>query len=111
MDNYNYPVGSDTKEAPWNEVEQSSEEIEVTVSITLSKTLKIKVKDYEIISEGVDEDGNPYRSVSFKDCNLKDAVLNQICLPQNAYKYILAHTPVYYNLKDWNVDDFEVILE
>ena len=48
MDNYNYPMGADTKDAPWNQVDNPEREIEVTVSVTLSKTVKIKVSDYEI---------------------------------------------------------------
>ena len=57
MDNYNYPLGADTKDAPWNQSEPPEEEIEVLVSITLSKSVKIKVKDYIVVDEGKDEDG------------------------------------------------------
>lgn len=42
----NYPIGADTPDAPWNQVENPEREVEVTISITLSKTVKIKVKDY-----------------------------------------------------------------
>ena len=48
MDNYNYPVGADTPDAPWNQVDNPEKEIEVTVSVTLSKTVRINVSDYEI---------------------------------------------------------------
>ena len=30
----NYPIGADTPEAPWNQVENPEREIEVTISIT-----------------------------------------------------------------------------
>lgn len=46
MNNYDYPLGADTKDAPWNQVDNPEREIEVTVSVTLSKTVKIKVSDY-----------------------------------------------------------------
>lgn len=96
MDNYNYPVGADTKDAPWNQEDPPEEEVEVLVSVTLSKTVKIKVTDYEV-DEGVDEDGY-YRSVDFKNCDLKSAVEEQIALPQEA-------------VEDWNVDEMEVVLD
>lgn len=97
MDNYNYPVGSDTPEAPWNKSENNEKEIEVTVSVTLSKTVKIRVTDYS--SNYIkDEDGNPYEEVDFSECDIKGAVSRQISLPQE-------------EVEGWNVDDFEVIME
>lgn len=66
---------------------------EVTVSITLSKTFTIEVKDNE---------------------SLQWAVENQIILPNNAHYYI-QDKPVtkqaLKDLKDWIVDDFVVIKE
>ena len=119
MDNYNYPFGSDTDDAPWNEVEYNEEEIEVTVSITLSKTVKILVNDYRVEQ---DEDGN---YIDFSDCDLKTAVEDQITLPQNLATYTknifkgdlelkAAGMPRHLEnaLKDcsnWTVDEFEVI--
>ena len=47
----NYPIGADTPDAPWNQVENPEKEVEVTISITLSKTVKIKVRDYKIEQE------------------------------------------------------------
>ena len=109
MDNYNYPLGADNAEAPWNKKDQIPEEIDVLVSITLSKNITIKVTDYEVLDEGIDEEGAVYKNIDFGNCDLKEAVLKQICLPQNAYKYTLKGTPVYNQLKDWTIDDFEVI--
>ena len=51
----NYPIGTDTPDAPWNQVENPEREVEVTISITLSKTVKIKVRDYKILDSGKDE--------------------------------------------------------
>ncbi len=105
MNNYDYPVGADTPDAPWNQKDNSEKEIEVTVSITLSKTLKIRVNDYQIIDSGKDEDGEYFEDIDYSCCDLKKAVKEQILLPQ------LQETKAWKDLKDWNVDDFEVIQE
>lgn len=96
MNNYNYPTGADTKNAPWNQEELPEREVEVLISITLSKSVKIEVTDYKI-DEDADEDGH-YESVDFSDCDLKRAVEEQISLPQDS-------------VEGWNVDEMEVILE
>lgn len=111
MDNYNYPIGADTKNAPWNQTDNPEREIEVTVSVTLSKTIKIKVSDYEIIDSGKDEDGEYFEDIDYSNCDLKKAVEEQITLPQNACVYMLPQTKVCKDLVGWNVDDMEVILE
>ena len=41
MNNYDYPVGADNKDAPWNEKSNKPKKVEVTVSITLSKTVEV----------------------------------------------------------------------
>lgn len=113
MDNYNYPMGADTKDAPWNQVDNPKREIEVTVSVTLSKTVKIKVSDYEITDSGKDEDGEYFEDIDYSNCDLKGAVEEQIVLPQEAYRFITSsgNKSVKEKLKGWNVDDFEVIEE
>ena len=86
--NSNYPPmsQSDWDRAPWNEVELPPKDVEVTVSITLSKTMKVPVTDYIIDDEGID----------FSKCDLNKAVEDS--------GHLL-------NFKDWHVDDFEVILD
>ena len=115
MDNYNYPMGADTKDTPWNQVDNPEREIEVTVSITLSKTVKIKVSDYEITDSGKDEDGEYFEDIDCSNCDLKSAVEEQIVLPQTARDYIAPKSKrgvnAIFDLKDWNVDDFEVVEE
>ena len=111
MDNYNYPMGADTKDAPWNQVDNPKREIDVTVSVTLSKTVKIKVSDYEIIDSGKDEDGEYFEDIDCSNCDLKSAVEEQIVLPQNAHMYVKSNPKVRENLSNWCVDDFEVILD
>ena len=87
MDNYNFPIGADNSDAPWNEIELPAIDTEVTVSITISKTIKVPVVDYTL-----DEEGYP----DFSNCDLKKAVSNRGKLP---------------NLEDWNIDEFEIIQE
>ena len=111
MDNYNYPMGSDTKDAPWNQVDNPEREIDVTVSVTLSKTVKIKVSDYEITDSGKDEDGEYFEDIDYSNCDLKSAVEEQIVLPQSAHIYVKSNPKVHEDLSNWCVDDFEVILD
>ena len=111
MDNYNYPMGADTKDAPWNQVDNPEREIEVTVSVTLSKTVKIKVSDYEITDSGKDEDGEYFEDVDYSNCDLKDAVEEQVILPQSAHMYVKSNPKVHEDLSNWCVDDLEVNLE
>ena len=114
----NCPIGSDyDPRAPWNQKEQPDQEIEVTISVTLSKTVKININDYTI--SGKDKDGN--LDIDYSDCDLKSAVEKQIYLPQEAGKLIQEgldtniiistnYKNIAKDLKDWDVDDFEVEL-
>lgn len=112
----------DIKDAPWNKEDNPEKEIEVLISITLSKSIRIKVDDYTIIDEGVDEDGYPYENIDFSDCDLKNAVKEQILLPHevgqllvdidnNPHKIPPKYESMNEDLCGWNVDDFEVIIE
>lgn len=120
-----YPPGAEfDSNAPWNQVDLPEKEIEVTVSVTLSKTVKITVDDYEAEVDA-DEDGM-YLSYDFSNCNLHKAVEEQVVLPQNLAEYTermfnhdlnlkAAGMPKYFkdairDCKDWCVDDYEVTL-
>ena len=117
MDNYNYPLMSQSEwdNAPWNQVDNPEKEIEVLVSITLSKTFKVKVSDYDITDSGKDEDGEYFEDIDYSNCDLKGAVEEQIILPQNAWGYIAPKSKkevqAIFDLKGWNVDEMEVIPE
>lgn len=107
-----YPPGTEhDKSAPYNEVTPPEKEVEVTISITLSKTVKIKVSDYITSGVEVDEDGNKYEDVDYSECDLKKAVEEQIILPQNAHIHMLPKTKLCEDLTGWNVDDYEIVLE
>lgn len=107
-----YPMGAEhDPRAPYNEVEPSEKEVEVTISVTLSKTVKIKVSDYEIIDSGKDEDGEHFEDIDYSNCDLKKAVKEQIILPHEAYAHMLPKTKLCEDLKGWNVDDYEIVLD
>lgn len=106
-----YPAGAEyDSKAPWNKKKSTEKEIEVCISVTLSKTVKVKVDDYIITDSGIDEDGNYYEDIDYSECNLKEAVENQITLPQDAYNFVVNHK-ARKDLENWNIDDMEVILE
>ena len=107
-----YPPGAEhDPNAPWNQVDNPEREIEVTVSVTLSKTVKIKVSDYEITDSGKDEDGEYFEDIDYSNCDLKGAVEEQIVLPQTAHMYVKSNPKVHEDLSNWCVDDLEVNLE
>ena len=58
MDNYNYPWGADTDDAPWNEVPIPEKEFEITVSQTLVKTCDVITDKYIPGASGVDYDSD-----------------------------------------------------
>lgn len=113
----NYPTMSQSEwnNAPWNQEDNPEKEIEVTVSVTLSKTVKVRVSNYEITDSGMDEDGEYFEDVDYSNCDLKGAVEEQIVLPQKAWDYIAPKAKreinAIFDLRDWNVDDFEVVQE
>lgn len=48
--NYDYPAGADTPDAPWNEVDPPEKTFDITISYSLSK-------DIEVTSDNYDETG------------------------------------------------------
>ena len=95
-----YPTGTyNNPDAPWNEITKKPKKIEVTVSITLSKTVEVEVDDYTA-EEDFEEDGYQGITYDFSECNLEQAVRDQITLPNNIGEF-----------NDWDEDDFAVKLE
>ena len=91
-----YPTGTyNNPDAPWNEVIKKPQKVEVTVSITLSKTVEIEVDDYT--TEEINENGVYNAIYNFDNCDLEQAVRNQIDLPSRVFD-------------DWSEDDFVVNL-
>lgn len=58
MDNYNYPWGADTDDAPWNQVDVPEKEFEIQVSQTLVKTCDVITNKYIPGPSGVDYDSD-----------------------------------------------------
>lgn len=117
-----YPPGAEfDNNAPYNQEDLPEEEVEVTISVTLSKNVKVKINDYKVHDS---MDGTPY--LEYSDYALKKAVEEQIVLPQNLaeftermFGYDLglkeAGIPRYLkeaikDCKGWYIDDMEVIL-
>ena len=99
MNNYDYPMGADTPNAPWNKIDPEPKKIKVTVSITLSKTVEVEVTDYTA-EEDYDEDGYNGINYDYSECDLEQAVRDQVTLPNSVGEF-----------NDWVEDDFEVNLE
>lgn len=122
MNSYDYPEGADNYNAPWNQVDLPDKEIEVTISVTLVKTVSVKVNDYRT-EEDADEDGR-YLAYDYSGCDLYKAVEDQVVLPQNLAEFTermfnhdldlkAAGMPKYLkgaieDCKDWYVDELIV---
>lgn len=61
-DNYNYPPGADTPDAPWNQPDVPEREFDVTISMSLSRTVQCYTNKY--IPEIDEEDGHLYIDTS-----------------------------------------------
>lgn len=102
--NGNYPIGAQyDPSAPWNEPELKEKEIEVTISITLSKTTKIIVHTLD--------DTNNLDSDYLKEC-----VESLVCLPHeikliSMLPDVIIPSKIIEDFDNWVVDDFEVIQE
>lgn len=100
--NGNYPAGADVPWAPWNEPEIKDKEVEVTISLTISKTTKITVPNIKNLDSST----------------LKETVKEQLVLPHEV-EYIKPFLKnrstlgkkVIEDLSNWVEDDFEVVLE
>lgn len=80
--------------------ENSPREVNVCVSITMHKSIKICVDDYSIIDEYKDEDGNYNIDIDYSTCNL------------NTPAYEVLHKEIEEMQNNgWDEDEFETILE
>lgn len=124
-DNYNYPMGADNEDAPWNQSEPPEREFDVTISQTLSRSVAIATSDY--IPEVDEEDGRTYPNTEYTDWKrayqdasytplaliAKFKELMEIALKNDRVPKNLQHA--YKNLimecEGWEEDDYEVIEE
>lgn len=95
----NYPTMSQSEwdSAPFNQDNLEPQKLKVTVSVTISKTVEIEVSDYTV-EEEMNEEGLVDLNYNFSECDLREAVREQIPLPEDSKEF-----------KDWTVDDFEVV--
>ena len=102
-------------DAPWNQHDEELPDIpvEVRVTVTLSKTVQIKVSDYEVTNEELDEDGYLCRDISFANTDFLNAVKEQVIMPQDASLYIdIGSNPkAAKDLSDWEVEDIDCYQE
>lgn len=94
---------SEWDSAPWNQSDPPLKTINVTVSVTLSKTFQVEVEDTDNWQDYTD---------------LRTEVEDHYYLPQEAGDILekisngedISHSQID-DLKNWTVDDFEVIEE
>ena len=68
-DNYNYPPGADTPDAPWNQCDPDPKEFDCDIAVTIVNTLPVSTSNYYIDSE----DG----SLDTSDVNWEDEYKSQ----------------------------------
>ena len=87
MNNYEggYPPGAaNDKRAPYNQEENPDISIDVTITMTLSKTVTIHTNNY-IKTPERDEDNSVFFSIDYSDSNFKEDVENQVKLPSDSF--------------------------
>ena len=81
MNTSDYPAGADDSRAPWNEKTHPAVDVDVVVTITLSKTMTIRTDKYTRKMCGYDEDGRPEYECDFED--LASSVAESVTLPHD----------------------------
>lgn len=64
-DNYNYPAGADTPDAPWNETRIPERDFKLGIAVTLSRDVTICTDNY--LPEYDEEDGHTYANTKDTD--------------------------------------------
>lgn len=54
MNTFDYPIGADTADAPWNQVENKPIETELELSITVKRVITTKTTSYTRDKEGIE---------------------------------------------------------
>ena len=112
MDNYNYPMGADTPDAPWNQRDPEPVEVEVQVSIARPKNIKLPVTDYIVEPGGIDEDGVPMSQLYvFDDCDFHQALKDNVTLPHQLADLMEGCKLTKYDVADckgWELEEVEI---
>lgn len=106
----NYPAGSNTSKAPWNQDPQPEREIEVDIELTLRKTAVIKARNYIVNDSGVDEDGDAYEDIDYSECDIVGAVLDQVPMPDgiDINEYMHNKKQNMHDYDKWRIEEFIV---
>lgn len=112
MDNYNYPMGTDTSDAPWNQRDPEPVNVEVQVTIVLTKTIELPVTDYIVEPGGIDEDGLTIPNLYiFDDCDFRKALKDNVILPHQLADLVDKGKVSKCNIEDcknWELEDIEI---
>lgn len=103
----------DDKNAPYNEVEHSDEELEIFVSVVISKTIKVKVSDYTIVDAGIDENRIPYVIKDYSTCDIKEAVRNKLGVKDfnlTNFELVGSNPDNIEDTKNWRLDDIDEVI-
>lgn len=112
--NSNYPLMSQSEwdNAPWNQRDPEPVEVEVQVTLVLTKIVKVPVTDYIVEPGGIDEDGVPMSQLYvFDDCDFHQAVADNMTLPHQLADLIEHREFTKYDVedcKDWELEEMEV---
>lgn len=112
MDNYNYPMGADTSDAPWNQRDLEPVNVEVQVTIVLTKTIELPVTDYTVEPGGTNEDGLTVPdSYIFDDCDFEGALKDNVTLPHQLADLMEGCKLTKYDVADckgWELEEVEI---
>ena len=82
-DNYHYPLGADTPDAPWNQEEVPDEDFEITCSQSLSKTVTVTTNNYIPGASGVDYERDDEGGTIIGKMSLKESITLHYRLSQS----------------------------
>lgn len=78
MDNYNYPIGADTIDAPWNETENYPIERDCEVTETIARKVTLSTTDY-VAEEDWDDELGKCLFADTSETDWSDEYSNQEC--------------------------------
>ena len=109
MDNYNYPMGADTKDAPWNEVDPPEKLFDIMVSCSLSKELSVYSQNYDpygcngagLLDSPIDDYKEHHYTIQELLGILKEVATEKLTKKENTSKW----KQVLEDCDDWTVDE------
>jgi len=87
-----YPTGAEyDSRAPYNQDENPEIEVELLVEVSIYKKIKIKTSKYDIIDEGLDDDGWRQYSYDYSNCDFTsdiEAEIEDSLLPMSGWEIV-----------------------